>query len=319
MSNSQTPSKLFSDLYAACYSPANATQKSSHWAARTSRFSVENGKVNGIAGFSSRSIRIPFLTYYLHAFLQFLNFRNFYDAILSKWYGSFDTVLSKQGRSLDNDAYRHVCTFTFLEKYINFSSIDTVCVIGDGQANFVSPLLARNTFSKVISVNLPEVLISDLELILQLDIQESSICVCTKHDDICVALQDQAIKLILVPASFNSILLHQPIDLFVNIASFGEMTQDIIEKYFAIIKSSSKGAYLYCCNRLEKRLEGGEVSLFENYPWEGYSIMYADDDCPWHQQFYEVYFNKCFPVVSIRRPYDGAIKHRLVRYPPWIR
>ena len=104
----------------------------------------------------------------------------------------------------------------------------TLCVIGDGQANFVSPVLASNSFSKVISVNLPEVLLSDLELILKAGTPESSIRLCTNSKILCEALQDRTIKLILAPASFCAILSHHPIDLFVDIASFGEMTLDCI-------------------------------------------------------------------------------------------
>jgi putative sugar O-methyltransferase len=310
-------STLFNDLFALCQSSANQSQKSSHWTKLTSQFRVKKGKIIGISGFSPRSKRLLFLTYYYHAFLQRLNFgKNFLDVYNSRWYGIMDNILARQRRSLDNDAYRHVCTLLFLERHIRFPDIHTVCVIGDGQANFVSPILAVNTFSKVISVNLPEVLLSDLELILKSGTAVSTIILCTKQEDLRHALQDQTTKLVLIPASSSQILFNQPIDLFVNIASFGEMTSDTIAKYFSIIKSSVNGAYLYCCNRLEKRLDDRESTVFDNYPWEGYESIYCDEPCPWHQQYYTTRFKRFFPFPTLRRSYDGQINHRLVRYPP---
>lgn len=306
---------LFSKLHELCHESASQSQKSSHWALLTSRFSVKNGIVKGISGFSPRSYRFPFLSYYYHALLQKLNFENFFDVYHSKWYGIMDNILARQRRSLDNDAYRHVCSLLFLERHIRFQDIHTVCVIGDGQANFVSPILAANTFLKVISVNLPEVLLSDLELLLKSGIPESCICLCTKHEDLCAALQNHKVKLLLVPAAFCSLLFEKPIDLFVNIVSFGEMSIDCIAQYFSIIKSSTKGAYLYCCNRLEKHLSDGEITMFGNYPWEGYETILSDEPCSWHQCFYTTRTKRVFPVPTIRQPYDGQIHHRLVKYP----
>lgn len=317
MLNSSMTSTLFNDLLALCRNSANQSQKSSHWTKLTSQFSVKNGKVSGISGFSPRSARFLFLTYYYHSFLQLLNFRNFLDVYSSRWYGIVDSVLARQRRSLDNDAYRHVCTFLFLERHIPLADIHTLCVIGDGQANFVSPILASNPFSKVISVNLPEILLNDLELIVQSGTPVSSISLCTKQDDLRHAFQDQTTKLVLVPASSSHILFNQPIDLFVNIASFGEMTSDTIAQYFSIVKSSVNGAYLYCCNRLEKHLDHSEITVFDNYPWEGYDRIYCDEPCPWHQHFYTTRFKKIFPIPTLHRPYDGQINHRLVRYPPF--
>ena len=227
-----------------------------------------------------------------------------------------DDILARQRRSLDNDAYRHVCTLLFLERCMRLSDIQTACVIGDGQANFVSPTLAANTFSKVISVNLPEILLSDLELIIKSGISESCICLCTKQDQLCAALQNHATKLILVPASSCDILTNMPIDLFVNIVSFGEMSRDSIAQYFSIIKSSTKGAYLYCCNRVEKYLDAGEVTMFDAYPWEGYETILFDEPCPWHQQFYTTRSKRVFPLPTIRQSYNGQVYHRLLKYPP---
>ncbi len=97
------------------------------------------------------------------------------------------------------------------------------------------------------------------------------------------------------------------IDLFVNIASFQEMNQDLISNYFEIIESNS--AFLYCCNRIEKKLYGGELNQFSNYPWGVAKIM-LDESCRWHQEFYSLRS----PLLYKKIPFDGEVWHRLVKF-----
>ncbi len=165
-------------------------------------------------------MRIPVFSYYLHLILQALNFPDFISTYISKWYQIVDSALLEQRRSLDNDAFRHVSTFLLLDNLIGLSKIKTVCVIGDGQANFTLPALESRLFKKVISVKLTEILISDLELIKMSGIEESSISVCDTSEDLCTSLRDKSMQLVIVPASKAKILYNQPINLFVNIASF---------------------------------------------------------------------------------------------------
>jgi hypothetical protein len=120
----------------------------------------------------------------------------------------------------------------------------------------------------------------------------------------------------MVPAGNSDILYNKPIDLFVNMVSFGEMTIDSIDKYFSIVKSSVNGAYLYCCNRMYKKLEGGEITRFSDYPWGGEINILVDEECPWHKHFYTTRSFRFLPIPQIFRPYDGQIWHRLVQYAP---
>ena len=134
----------------------NLDQKSSHWLSGTSGFHLNKLKVSGIGGFSPRTKRLPFSKLY-HSILQILNFSNLSVPFNSKYYLLSDTALKLQSRSLDNDALRNVFTLNLLDKTLGLFDL-VICVIGDGQANFSSPLLLANNKNKVISVNLPEVL-----------------------------------------------------------------------------------------------------------------------------------------------------------------
>ena len=96
-------------------------------------------------------------------------------------------------------------------------------------------------------------------------------------------------KLILIPSHLKKNLLNKQIDLFVNIASFQEMTTNEVENYFEIIKSNN--SLFYCCNREYKKLDSGEELYCENYPW-GEAKFYFNENCPWHQKYYCSKFKK---------------------------
>lgn len=307
-------STLVSELLAICHRHSSS-QKSSHWSSLTSGFRFTNGKVTGISGFSPRSIRIPIFSFYLHALLQWITFPNYPQLFASSWYKLVDRCLAKQHRALDNDACRHAFTFALLSRFLDLSKCPVVCCIGDGQANFVGPALESRIFQKVISVNLPEVLLSDLELLKLTSYNSNSISVCKTSEDLSRSINDESIRLIMIPAGFCDILFRQSINLFVNIASFGEMENQSIEKYFQIIKSSLCGSFFYCCNRSEKKLIGGECTRFDAYPWSSCDDILIDELCPWHQRFYTIMAKKYLPIPRVNRLYDGVFHHRLVHYP----
>lgn len=210
----------------------------------------------------------------------------------------------KQGRALNMDNLRHVFTHRLLARLID--NAQAVCVIGDGQGNFAGPLLARRRHGqKMVSVNLPEILIEDHKLIeCSGAAQESEIAIVASRPEYDAAMADDTIRLILVPAHRSSLLQDADIDLFVNIASFQEMTPALVGGYFDLVKSNR--AVLYCCNRVEKILYGGERLVFDQYPWgDGYRTLW--ELCPWHQRYY----SKRPPFI---RSYDGPIMHALVSY-----
>ncbi|MFM8388192.1 MAG: hypothetical protein ACKOA5_02985, partial [Actinomycetota bacterium] len=61
----------------------------------------------------------------------------------------------------------------------------TVCVIGDGLANFVAPALElSDSFARVVSVNLPEILLTDLQLLEETGMDAESIRLVTDEKEI---------------------------------------------------------------------------------------------------------------------------------------
>lgn len=283
-------------------------QKSSHWRFHTKDAKInKDGKVKNIDGFSQRSRRFPFSNF-LHRRAQKKIFAAKEYAFDGQFWQIAKNFCSAQSRSLDLCVMRHVFTFEYLHRFGFLGTAKKVCVIGDGQSNFVSMAIESHAFSKVISVNLTEVLLSDLDLVEKLNLKEGEVCLARTPIDLTSMLCEPNCRLIMVRAADAQILQNSGIDLFVNIASFQEMDIEQINKYFELIESNA--AWLYCCNRRTKRLYEGEELIFGKYPW-GSSIVELDEDCPWHQSYYDFKSLRLFRRFS----YDGAVQHRIAKFP----
>lgn len=279
-------------------------QKSSHWKQHTKNFQIlEDGAIDGIYGFGCTS-KNTFFKSTVHIILQRLIFKN--KIFKSPWYKFSKKMSQAQDRVLDLDSLRHVFTLDFLDSVLlSKKKLNNVCIIGDGMTNFVSPSLKSNHFKKIISVNLVEVLLSDLMLLnKERELKNNEIGIALTDKDLSSMLVDTETRLICIAAQNAEIISNMGIELFVNIASFQEMNEALIDNYFKIIKSNN--AYLYSCNRKYKELIGGEILEFSNYPWGDPQII-IDDICPWHQKYYNVWK---FPFVHKYQ----TVLHRLVNY-----
>jgi hypothetical protein len=233
---------------------------------------------------------------FLHYILSRLTYDN--NIFKSETYKNYKIVFDKSKRQINVDTIRHIFAFDLLRS-INPPS--NVCVIGDGKCNFVIGNLLTFPNSRIFSINLSETLINDYLILKEMKIlDDTEIQVIENVDD--EILSDK--KLILIPSHLKESLLNKNINLFVNIASFQEMTIDEIENYFRIIKSNN--SLFYCCNREYKKLVGGEELYFDNYPWGNVTKKF-NEDCPWHQKIYQFRY----PFI---RKYDGNIKHCLIDY-----
>ena len=224
----------------------------------------------------------------------------------TKWYKLFKIIAAAQDKVIGLDTMRHVFTFEFLENELfQTNIINTICIIGDGRSNFVSPCLVSKRFSKIISINLTETLICDLLLLEKDGFAESDhIGIAISVREINQLLNDNKTKLILVPAQYLKILNNIGINLFVNMCSFQEMNKDVIDEYFKIIKSNN--SYLYCCNREKKILPDGETVEFRKYPFGNPTII-VEEECPWTSKYYD--YHK-YPFIF---KYE-TILHTLVKY-----
>lgn len=218
------------------------------------------------------------------------------DIFKTKTYENYLTVFNKIERHVDNDAFRHIFTFEKLKKIVNPQSI---CIIGDGKINGVLGAYLTFPSAKIFSVNLSEILINDYIILDQIDIFKKSI---TLVDDISSSKKNKLLTL--VPSNHKKFLLNKDIELFINIASFQEMTKIEIENYFKIIKNNK--SKLYCCNREYKKLPGGEEIFFDKYPFSNAKKIFYED-YPWHQKFYSL-------EPPFIHDYDGNIKHSFVEF-----
>ena len=268
--------------------------KSSHWNLLLNSNSNYKNPFEplGFGGYSKKTLFKSFL-HYIFSILIFGN-----NIFKSETYKNYKIVFDKSKRQINNDSIRHIFTFELLKKH---NSPSNVCVIGDGKCNFVIGNLLTFPNSRIFSINLSETLINDYLVLKEMKIlDDTEIQVIeNEHDAI---LENK--KLILIPSHLKEYLLNKDIDLFVNIASFQEMTIDEIENYFRIIKSNN--SLFYCCNREYKKLVGGEELYFDNYPWGNITKKF-NEDCPWHQKFYQVNY----PFIG---KYDGNMKHCLIDY-----
>jgi len=254
------------------YISASERNKSSHWKLLLNNKKVKNIYVNlGFGSFEKKYIIRMIFHYILSRLLfGFKIFRTLEGKIYSE-------IFSKMNRQIDNDAIRHIFIFNLLKKYIKPKKI---CVIGDGKANFILGALKIFPKCQIYSVNLAEVLIHDCLIINKFKVlKENLIKVVKKKEDI----KKKNIKIFLVPSTNKNFLTNTDIDLFVNVASFQEMNEYEIEKYFQIIKSNNSNFYI--CNS----------------PWNTAKFKFYEN-CKWYQYYYTFRY-------PFFRKYDGNIKH----------
>ncbi|MET3899659.1 hypothetical protein ABIB57_003621 [Devosia sp. UYZn731] len=226
------------------------------------------------------------------------------DIFSTEEYNQMRDWCQAQGRVLNQNSLLHVFAIRFLHQRL--SPVPITCVVGDGQANFAGLWLRMSLpTQKLISINLPEVLIADVSPLVRSGVVSAEqMAVAKTRDELDAALRNDAIQLVMVSANRAEIVKDAGIGLFVNIASFQEMTQQIVDQYFEIVKSNR--AWLYCCNREEKTLYGGERIEFKNYAW-GDGAQDVFEECPW----YTSYYSSRPPFLA---KFDGKTLHALVKY-----
>ena len=282
--------------------------KSSYWEDQFQSFKIDNeNNIIDIRKYGFGTLEPNTLVRRLyHNFFQRILFKQ--KKFSTKWYKLFKEISKTQNKVINLDAFRHICVFEFLDTFIfNEIQIDNICVIGDGRCNFVSPCFKSKIFKKIVSVNLTETLLCDL-IILENDdtIIIDDIAVATSENDFDILMNNEKVKIILVPASKSNILYNKKLQMFVNMNSFQEISMKNIQTYFDIIKSNK--SYFYCCNREHKELPAGEIIEFEKYPWGNPESIIIDELCPWFQRYY---LWKKYPFIF---KFDGPHQHRLVKY-----
>lgn len=280
---------------------------SSHWNFYHKDFKYENDKLYGLIGFGS--ITKPYKWYLkkIHLMFQWI-FRKmardieFFNKIDKK----ANEITSSQERANDLDVIRQSLTISFLNQKVNFNGIENVIVIGDGFATMTSLLIESNLAERVYFINLRKTLLVDLIYLKKAigdEKFERETAIINSKDSI-NSLKSKH-KYVAIEAENYELLRYINKDLVINIASFQEMSKQVIDNYFKFIyNKSGKRFYFYLCNREEKELPDGEIIKFKNYNFGSDDQILEDQLCPWHQYFYSKY-------PPFFKKYDGPIRHQL--------
>ena len=189
-------------------------------------------------------------------------------------------------------------------------SPNVFALIGDGHG-FMGALIKRGfPKSKIYEIDLPKVLVFQANTHNIAKSGRMTTLTDKKH-------LDNEADIIFVPPQ-HAELIPDNIDCAVNMSSMAEMTEVSISSYFNFLRERSlPESRFYCVNRLEKRLIGGEVNRFYNYPWHSSDIKYIDEPCPYYTHIISSETSSNGPRILGRRiPYisyfGGQMIHRLV-------
>jgi hypothetical protein len=221
-------------------------------------------------------------------------------------------LVQRMGLSFSQDAFRQVCTLNILVRQMGKNEkADRILVIGDGHGILSALLHTHYPNARIFLADLGSVLFFQAYHLHKAfpDVPQTLTDGNTNGHDRAVFNFCPADRLDTLPS--------EELDLAINVASMQEMDPAVTSHYFALLRQR-KTKLFYCCNRLEKRLVGGEITYFMKYPWLQGDEHLVDEPCPWHQWFLGRGASRHvrllgFPVPFMHR-YDGPHWHRLTRF-----
>lgn len=223
-------------------------------------------------------------------------------------------LVHQMGLHFSQDAFRQTCTDWFLAGRLKNGAArerpGTILVIGDGHGILSALLHIRFPAARIFLVDLGATLL--FQAVYLAKAFPSAPHALTDEDvaPACGATFSYC------PADRIESLPNGDIDLAINVASMQEMTPTVVADYFKLLRKRRTRIF-YCCNRLEKRLSGGELLRFMDYPWSPADVHLVDEACPWHQWFFGPSRAPRVRVGGVPIPlvhrYDGVHWHRLTR------
>jgi len=220
-------------------------------------------------------------------------------------------VVQRMGLAFSPDAFRQVCTLNLLVRQMQTKQVpNRILIIGDGHGIPAALIHTRYPDARIFLADLGSVLFFQAYHLHK------------AFPDAPQALTDEdgdghtRSVFNFCPADSLDTLPQDAFDLAINVASMQEINPAVTARYFALLRRHNTRLF-YCCNRLEKRLRGGEITRFMDYPWSPADEHWVDGPCPWHQWFFgrgsspHVRLWGC-PVPFMHR-YDGPHWHRLTR------
>ncbi|MEO7775527.1 MAG: putative sugar O-methyltransferase [Steroidobacteraceae bacterium] len=219
-------------------------------------------------------------------------------------------LVQRMGLRFSQDAFRQHCTAWLLERHPALARPPrTILVIGDGHGILAGLLYQRYPQAQIWLVDLGPTLLFQAAHLGRAYPAEAHVLAGS-------GAGSRGAAFVYCAADQLGSLPEGDVDLAINVASMQEMTVAAIAGYFDLLRQRHT-ALFYCCNRLEKRLPGGEVLRILEYPWRTDDVHLVDELCPWSQWFVGIGRAKNvrwagLPLPLVHR-YDGRIWHRLTR------
>ena len=307
-------SDILAHLYEEYVATENVPGSSSHWQEYQKHFVFElneDGKPSVISGLGFGDLEAKAtLRRYAKESLSFV--RTILSPLaLQNWFlmRAGKHVAHAMGLAYAQDAWRQAMTLAFLKvQGVIPEPPGVVMIIGDGYG-LLSGLIHRIY---------PETPIVTIDLGSTLCFQVSGLQRAfpnARHVLVGEARAAGDWDFLYVPAGRIDEIPDTPFSLTVNIASMQEMTPETVADYFTFMRNRSV-QHFYCCNRERKVLVGGEVNIFQEYPWSSKDLHLIDEECPWHGYFLDRQTLSNGPrILNFRIPFvnyfDGKVRHRL--------
>jgi hypothetical protein len=218
-------------------------------------------------------------------------------------------IVERMGLVFSQDAFRQACTLNLLTRHLStVAPPGRILVIGDGHGILSALLHARYPDARIFLADLGSVLLFQAYHLSR------------AYPDAAQAITDETAAGMctfnLCPADRLDTLPRGSFDLAINVASMQEMDPAVTAGYFALLRQHDTSLF-YCCNRVEKRMVGGEVARFMDFPWLPSDVHLVDELCPWHQWFIGRGTSPHVRLLGVPVPlmhrYDGPHWHRLTR------
>lgn len=312
--------KILSTLYEGYYKEDHTPQElvSSHWKAMHAKTQVrsEEGGIKTIFSEGFGDLQIKSFPYKIFSrfniYLYFCVLKN--KRSILHVYRIAKGVCRRLGVSMTINCFHQVCAAALLMRTVSRKDDFYILNIGDGYG-FLSILL-KEIFpkAKIVLVDLGKTLLFQVEFCNRAHPSKMHAALFSEKNS---EDMDNA-DFIYCPAENLSLLDSLKFDLVINSDSMAEMNCATIRHYFDFIRRHTKEENnFYCCNRIEKKLIGGEITRIDEYPWKKEDRHLIDEICPWKKFF--VYHRKIsergFMIGKWRVPFisymDGDIKHRL--------
>ena len=260
--------------------------RSLYWEEELANFSIDtNGVVTGMNSMGTVSrkrspahlaamwiLLIPFR-------LMGWRYRRFGRHMANGYY-----ISRKHGRLLTHDALRQVLVISLIDHYLPIDEQEGCnFIIGDGYGFLTALFLSASPHKKTIACNLSKSLLLDLLQVRQSH-PDIGTALATTPSEMRAALADDTVGLIAVPADHAVVAMEAPLGIATNVHSMMEMDLDVIAAYFEILRrNQSQCTGFYCANRLYKKLQGGEITRFMEYPWDDEDEILHDSMSYWSQ------------------------------------